>query len=491
MMRSLLRLSLFAACLPLFLLGARGASAGFLNDVVRLKSGETVVGRVLFDRTNEQVLVVEDYVTGGVREIAWDAVNKEDREKLEDVGGLFTGGSEKELFIKCETLTVRQQNGSTILVRGVVEGEEGAFLLVRTGATRDALRIEKSRIVSREDAECAPDDVYTPEELYARMKKEIDPQDARGWFRLARKAEQVGAYPGAKEAYETAAADEAFLQRALAQAGAARCAAILKDTEALETLRSMRNGISNTDFRRVRELIDGFDTKHPEASDGVKKQLEGVKTTFAAKRSSYFAEEAGRKLIEILKTSIHTKVAPKDALYNDVQAWSRKEGIDGAFKELTTRFQSKDPLVTPEEAKSFFDARPKRSGSWKFAKYAGGSFLIEPPTIKPPSNNRPAGGGNKSGGKNQGPAVEIPIPPPPTRDGWWAKANAEERTGFWLASIVEKSGVFEVAAKRDRSNCALCLGEGLITKVMSNATQLSYLCPRCGGARFDLTVKFR
>ena len=58
---------------------ARPASA----DVVRLRTGEAIKGRVIVERSNEQVLVIEDYLSGATREIAWQAVDPTDAEKLQ------------------------------------------------------------------------------------------------------------------------------------------------------------------------------------------------------------------------------------------------------------------------------------------------------------------------------------------------------------------------------------------------------------------------
>jgi hypothetical protein len=477
------RLALLAAlaCAGAFFAAPAGA------DVIRLKTGETIKGRILHDRTNEAVLVIEDYLSGGVREIAWDAVSQEDAE-LHDPSQ--AGGMKKELVVQCEIVTYRLDGGSTAEVRGVVKGEEGGFLLVKT-TQKEPLRIEKTRIVSREQSECAPEDVEEPVVLYEQKKAEIDPQDARGWYRLAVYAEKVGWFEGAKEAYETAASDETYLQRAAAQAGAARVSALIRDKAALATLADLRNKLAFTQFAGVRAGLEAFPTQHPEASDAVKKQVEALRAALTEKRGAYFKGKVFKDFTDVLKNLIQKKVTGKNVLYNDVQGWARKPAVDAAFEEVTKRYQAKDATVTPEEVnKQFWEGRPKPANGWKRAKYGSGSFLIEPPKIKPPSGgNRPPQ--PRSGGSGGQPAPKVDHPKPPTRDEWWAKASTEERTQFWLATIVEKSGLFELAQQRERTACPLCLGEGLIHRVTSGGADDTYLCNRCGGAQNDLTVKFR
>src|SRR5262249_28589126 len=114
-----------------------------------------------------------------------------------------------------------------------------------------------------------------------------------------------------------------------------------------------------------------------------------------------------------------------------------------------------------------------------------GSFIIEPPKVKPPSGgNRPPPAGNKGGGV-------IQVPKPPTRDSWWAKASPEERREWVFANFVEKSGLFELAPRRDKEACVLCNADGLISKVGSGGQSIVYLCTRCAGAQYDLSIKFR
>ena len=156
----------------------------------------------------------------------------------------------------------------------------------------------------------------------------------------------------------------------------------LRDAEALLTLSRLRTGLSMNAFLRVREGLDGFASKHPVVSEGVTKQFAALKTEFTEKRTAVFRLEAGRGFVDILKREIQARVEPKDAAFADVQAWSRKQAVDRTFEVLTTRLQGIDPAVTPEEARAFFDGRPKRASDWRFAKYGSGSFLIKPPKLK-------------------------------------------------------------------------------------------------------------
>ncbi len=467
--------------------------AGFLSlpaglaaaEVVKLRTGETIKGRVVAERTNENVLVVEDYLLGGFREIAWGAVDKPDEERIK--AGLGMGGFGDTLVQGM--LVVYRLNVGTSEVRGVVMGQEAGFLLLKNISAKEPLHIPLDKIVSRDPIEMDAQEVWPPAEIFAKMRDEKNPQEAKDWYQLAVYGEKVGAYAEAKEAYETAAADEAYLQRALAQQGVTRMTAVLNDSEAIRTLNDLRNALSSQLWKRVREGIEGFATKHPDASEPVKKQLEGVKSDYTKKRAAAFAEFAGRNLEPIVKRLIELKVRVKDAAFNDIQAWLRKEAIDDAFAELTKKLQEKDPSVTVEECKTLFAARPKRPNSWRSARFDSGSFLIEPPVIKPPSGApRPT---QPQKGGNQGPPPNIPTPKPPTRDSWWTDASTDVRRNFWWAMFVEKSGLYEVNPKREKTPCSACDGAGKQSRMLSGGYLQEWLCTRCGGARFDLIVKYR
>lgn len=454
---------------------------------VPLKTGETVLGRVVLERSNENVLVVEDYVSGGMREFVWEAVVDIDAERLRTAIGIIDVGN---VMVRGEVIVWRL-NAGTGEIRGVVEKTEGGFVHIRNVSSKDPQKIALADIVSREEIEIDPQDVWSLAEVVEKKRVEIDPQDARGWFRLAQFCEKIGAYEQAKEAYDTAATDEAFLQREVARTSGVRMAALIADKSSFDELRELRVALGANLWKRVREATDSFLTRHPDASDPVKKKFEDLKVEFTKKRATYFADLAGKSLERIVRRQIELKVRPKDAAFTEVQAWIRKDAILDSLAELTKQLQVRDAAVTDEEAKAFFEARPKRAAGWKRASYDSGSFLIEPAKIKPPSGQPKSPSGSSKKNNNQGPPVVIPVPKPPTRDTWWETATGDVRTRFWFATFVEKNGVFEIKPKHDRIACGTCDAAGKLTKLGTSGASLEYLCPRCGGSQYDQVVVYR
>jgi hypothetical protein len=481
------RRSPLAASLVVAALALAASAAPASADVIRLRTGEAIKGRLIAEKSNENVLVIEDYLSGAIREIAWPAVDPTDRDVLWfDKLGLGARGTGQVYAIKGVELSVLQQGGNTITIRGVIQKTDKPKTVVLKTQT-GVVEIAEDRVVGKEETDIDASDVYTPEELYDQILAEGPPQDSRGWKILAQRAEQVGAYAKAKEAWEQVAADPSTLNPQEAQKNIERLTALLKDEDALKTLRDLKNILDSGQFPKVREGIEKFPERHPEASEPVKKKVEDLKKTFEERRKTFLARQCLTRFPKTLQKLIKDKVKAKETPINDVLAWTRKELAEEAFADLAKQLQTAyDPAVTTEETKTLWDARPKRPNSWKTVGYGSGSFIVNPPQIKPPTNNRPQGG-NRSGGS--GPQVQFKPPPPPTRDTWWASTN--ERATWVLAFFVENSGLFEIDPKKIKSPCSLCLGEGLIRKALSSGGELAYLCTRCGGSQYDISIRWK
>jgi hypothetical protein len=474
-MRSRKTLALLSLALSALVSAPREAR----GEVLRLKTGETIKGRVVTERSNEAYVVVEDYATGSFREIDWKALVEGDSERWqENLGIIDRGGIE----IPCEIVTYRVTGGTDTL-SGIVESE-GDTLKIRIGGR--IVEIERSRVVSREKGDCDATEIFTAKELYDRHHAVVNPADARGWFRLAKYAERVGAYAEAKEAYENAATDPEFLYQEQARQKATQLSALLKDREAFETVRDLKVKLSSKQFAKVREGIEKFPERHPDAGEAVKKAVEALKAQFLKEREKALAKAAGDQFPKIVLRLIQPRVKEKEVKVQEVLGWAKRTLPEEAMAELAGKAHlgRLDSAVTPEEARTFWDARPKRE--WKKAHYGAGTFVVEPP--KPKTGTSGGGGQRRSG---SGPAVQIEIPKPPTRDSWWEKESVEKRKEWIFANFVENSGLFEVKPKKERSQCDVCLGQGVLKKMLSGGGELVYLCTRCGGAQFDLTVLYR
>jgi hypothetical protein len=493
MRSTLLRASLVG--LALLVLGPAAAPAS--ADVVRLRTGENVKCRPLRERSDERLLVVEDLQRGTIRTLAWEALETADRDRIQEQW-------------EWKGRAVSTAKGHRIVTRvgddeqemyGVIEREEGGIVYLRRNG--EVLPVPAAQIVERSEENLDPREIWGPQQLMEQLAAELaqqdppqtlDSTDGRTAWRVGEHAEWAGALPQALEAFRRAAADPEFLNRASAEQRATRVEALLKDQAALATVRDLKVKLSSNLYKAVRAGLDGFEAKHPGSSEAVLKALETFKSEFAKRRDKHFRQMARFEFArKVCRKLIDAKVREKDITLADARSWAKRDLPDAAFDALAERMGKVD-TVTPEEVRAWWDTRWQgvMKSSWSRASYGAGTFIAYKPKMQAPKP-RPggAGGGGNRGGGNQGPAPQIEIPKPPTPDEWWAKATNDERSSWLMAHFAQSSQLFEVADDVELSPCRTCLGAGTITKMLQTGDTLVYLCPRCGGARNDVTVKFR
>jgi hypothetical protein len=458
-------------------------------DVIHLRTGETVKGRPLRDRSDKDVLVMEDFLSGAVRSLAWSVVEREDKQRLHREWGWENAALEA---VKGHRLEQELAGGATQEIRGLIVKEDDVFYHIQLGGR--VVKIRKDQVLEKVEEDMDPRDIWSPEQLVERFTEELGKEegvdlespDGHVHWRIAEYARQAGDFATAKTHYVGGANDETYQNATVAKQRLADVEALLRDEAALRSLRDIRMALSLKSFERVREGIEGFAEKHPDAGEQIQARLEKTKADFVKRRAEFFQLEAKINFPKILLKMVKTKVSEKEIGISDATAWTRRELPDQAFEALAAKLQGRDKAVTPEEARAFWENR--RKSGWKTANYGAGTFIVEPPKIKPPKRRAPRKSKGRSGG---GAAPQVQIPKPPTRDQWWAAAPSKDRQQWVMAFFVENSGLFEVAEEPKYSLCPKCNGAGLENKALQTGGTLSYLCTRCGGAQRDKRVRFR
>jgi len=488
--RNSLRFRLAAPLLVCALLFVAAGTAG--ADVVHLRTGETVKGRLLPERSDENVLVVEDYLSGSVRTLAWQVVDKADAERIQ----LAWGWTNKALATVKGHRLEQELNNGTQTVRGLIVREDDTFYYVMIGGREVKLR--KASVIEKTEEAMDPRDIWNPEQLVDRFVEELkkDPvvkeggesveaPSARLAWRMAEYAENAGDYARAKGWYAISANDEDFLNSVIAKQRLERVEGILRDAAALETIRDIRMRLSLKNFRRVREMLSAFPRNHPDAGALLQSRLEKAKKNFEQRRANYFTLEAKINLPKIILREIKLKVQEKDIGLADATAWTRRELPELAFKILSERFARRDD-VEPDEARTFWDNR-KKSG-WRTVTYGSGTFIVSPAKVKPAKRRSNTKRRNSGGGA----APKVTLPKPPTRDQWWeTKANTKQRMHWIMAFFVENSGLFEVADEAKLTPCPQCNGAGLESQRLQTGDTLKFICRRCAGSQTDKRVRYR
>ncbi len=463
-----------------------------LAEVVHLRTGETIKGRLMPERSDENVLVIEDYLNGSVRTLSWDVVDRADVQRIQE----DWGWTNKALATVTGHRLVQELNNGSQTIRGLIVREDNATYYVMIGGRE--VKVAKSSVLEKAEEQMDPRDIWDPEQLVERflteLKKDtavteagedVNNPSARLAWRMAEYAENAGDYERAKSWYAIAANDEDFLNNAIAKQRLERVEGLLRDAAALQTIREIRMALSLKSFRKVREMLDGFAEKHPGAGSLLQNRLEKAKKTFAQRRGEYFSLEAKIHFPKIVAKLIKDKVQEDGLALSDASAWTRRELPELAFAELAERFSRRDD-VTPEEARTFWDNR--RKSSYRTVSYGSGTFIVMPAKIKPPKRRNTTKKRRNSGGA----APKVTLPKPPTRDQWWeTKADTKQRTNWIMAFFVENSGLFEVAEEPKLTPCVQCNGQGLESMRTQTGDNVRFICRRCAGSQNDKRVKFR
>jgi len=346
-----------ALLLPLALATAAPLSA----DVVRLKTGETVKCRPIQERSDDQTVVLEDLQRGTIRSLAWEALEPDDRDRLQETWGWKGQGRST---VKGIRLVTRVAGGDEQEIYGVLEREDASSITLRRDGS--LLSIPLSQVVDRTEENLDPRDVWSPQQLMEQLATELASQtppqtlesaEGRIAWRVAEEAEWAGALELALASYKRAAADPEFLQRATAEQRALRVEALLKDKAAYETLRDLKVKLASNLFKAVRAGLEGFDAKHPGAGEAVVKARDALKALVGQRRDKHFRQVARYEFArKICRKLIEAKVREKDVTLNDVRSWVKRDLPNEAFEALAARLGKID-TVTPEEVRGWWDTR--------------------------------------------------------------------------------------------------------------------------------------
>jgi hypothetical protein len=445
-------------------------------EVVRLVTGEEISCRLLRHQSDEAKLAVRDLKSGEVRFLPWQDVDPRDRARL------MALWSDPLRTQRGHWVRVQLENGESLLVVGLKEQElDDTILLRRAG---DVVPIKKSTILEVTEDAVDPRDVWTTAQLMERLSSDLAERDqsltsteGRVAFRVGEHAEWAGAFEQAREAYRRAAADPAFADRIVAEERARYVEALLKEPDAVALLRELRERLRGNLFRPVRQRLADYVSKHPEMGEALRTTLAAFTSEIDAKRDLVLRYVAAYELPRICRRLIETRVKEPGLTLADARAWARKDLADAAIEALSQRMSPSDEVGVVDTLlmwQTRWDEVPKRP--WLRARYGSGSFIVHPAKIKP----APA--------PPLAPPVILPHPPKP--EEWWS-THASERAPWLLARFVEASGLFELSEEPEKTSCLGCQGEGIKSSTSQTGEVITYLCDRCGGTRFEYTVKFR
>ena len=444
-------------------------------EVIRLRTGEIVKGRPIEKLSTETLLVIEDATTGNLRKLRWSVVERADRERILKAWGRLAPTIEP---VMGHVLVLTLENGQTTEVRGLLTGETKTHDKVMSLGR--LLEIEKARVKSIREQLVDPRAIWTPAQIVRdyikRLPKSALDESAMPTsathLRIARYAEELGAYEDARVHYEEASRDKNAAHHKFAMQKLAAMKALLAEGTALAELRRARMALQLRSFRKARTRIRKIEETFTKPGAHLAKQIRETKERFEGVRERHFAFEAGRMLPKLAQRLIDARVREHGGGITDATAWSRRELPDALFEALAKHMRRQDD-VKPAEASAFWKQRPRRS--WRTVTYGSGSFIILGPGPRPPRKGKAKGRG---------------IPRPPTRDEWWDRSDLKTRSGWLFAYFVEHSELFDTTDARGKP-CAQCGGTGFERHRLQNGLFAQFLCRRCAGTQTDRALRYR
>jgi hypothetical protein len=457
------------------------------QDVVQLRNGRTIAGAVHVDKADTAGFTVEPWETGGRVHVLWDQVPPGERIRLLGLEKPLAKGYSDRV----EGVLVRTPARD---VFGVTVKEEAGILHVRTN--RGVVQIPLKAVVSRLPVEIHEAEIFSEEERLARRQ---GAGDAASLIEAGRFAERIRRFDDARGLYVKAGELDAARKDEVAEL-LVRLEARRRDAAAEAKLEAALEAADKTQFKEALKLAEEFlaefaGTEAALANANLVATLQAEAAEYHARREAFLARKvpgAWRRRLKDLASELVRK-SHADARLGIAALDDRVEA------ELAARYKS-DPL----EIRSAWQKREVQirsvgygAGTWMARGLPDGGmdYADVPPDPAAPK-----------------PQIMIPFPMDPnkkplywiaadastpfkpfgrpllTREEWWAIAAGQDRREWVETEYARTSKRITVLEERSRA-CGVCLGFGQI-KALRAARTVPVICPRCHGAKDDISVRY-
>ncbi len=384
--------------------------------------------------------------------------------------------------------------------RGLLVREDAREVHLKTSAGTLPVVVPKSAILQRQAVRVREDEAYTFDEL-------IDARESKAGENAGRLL-SAGRFAGALRRYERAA--QLYRSAAAADPGVgAEAEKLLAENTALH-----REVLAEAELARIRGLAEKGDTGG--AADAARKFLELYAGTAAAVQNQGIADELTAKVVKGLSAQVpalwRARRSARLAQYAGpgtrlADARARLAGLDAELrKELAAKLK-----VDVEDIRR---AWAERDEKLQLANYGAGSWIVNggqdggvdwtpppPPPPPPPGTEeyimipvRDAQGRVLYYVKApvtppRGPAPRARGLPLKTSDEWWRLAPLADRKA-WLEAEYARTSAEVERLEELRRDCGPCRGTGKLS-IMRDDDPIQPTCPRCHGARQDVSVRFK
>ncbi len=448
-----------------FLLALMVFQAVAAGEIIRLKNGVELHGKVVeFD--NEVGITVQRYDNGGVLDLRWEHILDADVKALR----LARGYGDEEaapIFIKAKKMLLI--NNEYVIGVPVESSRPGFIALRRLGKIDE---YPQAVVKEMETIDVEVQEVFTLEELFQQKLSEGIPETALDHFNLGVFCESIEFYDRALELFMAVTELDPEFKADLIIQKVKRMEVKIREKEATDLLRDIRNRIYKKMFSTAFEFCDKFVEEYP---DSVQMgDLEKLRAQAVSKRRQYYQTKILTDYFSYLDR-IATKVSShKEYKLDDALSYARDELGSDVRKKLSEEFD-----MEIEEIEDLWLNR--KGGRHRTASYGEGTFILgdeatlmpvededddkkkeakEPATLDEKLKQKIEGIRKSRDRESRRRRSRINVDDVgQTPDQWWMNAKEKQRRSFLLAYYAENSGDMKIVKVR-LMNCPYCCGKG-------------------------------
>jgi len=456
------------------------------GEQIRLRTGDFLQGDIIGERSNEEILTIRLYRTGGVFSLKWEQLTVEDEARIRESLGLATDVEEEVETVEGHLVLLRDSTQVIGLVTNP-EAKSGPVEMRLSTGPRSYPREFVAKITPTLVPALA---VHSAEELYARyIEKEGEPEGGDAQVRLAEYCMRINYYEKAKVHFDLALEDEELPDSRVQNVKnrLTKVEVYIQAKDATDRVRQIKRLRFQKRFDQALEEVNKLLEEYAEEEEILKVlRLDRLRRQVTADREKYFRREIQRRFFRTLDRTIRDKVRDDEVGLKDAQLWSQTP--KGLAQEVFDKLAA-DLEIEAVEAREFFD---NRSGSQiKRYNYGSGTFIHPEMQAKARKLIAGAKAAQRNQARNQrnrgaaGPRRQQERPK--TADEWWNDiAGTKDREKFVRAWFAETGGVLSVL-RFETKPCRNCSGTGLTKSIdpMSNE-EIQRICTQCnlsGGER--------
>jgi tetratricopeptide (TPR) repeat protein len=477
-------------------LAAGMASAVFAQDIVKLRNGKTVAGKVVVTDSDKEGFTIERWDSGGSLYIKWTQIPEDEKLRLlNKTNEAAVPSSVGDTLDGIRIITASRE------IIGVVKSEDAQQVLVKTASSPTPVPVPKAAILKRDDLKINETEAYSAEEMLAKRAEGVSDSDFPKLVEVGKFAQALKLLQQAKDYYTKAAAiDEA--KKSEVEPLLTAVTTLIREAEAQAALAAVKKLADDTLYEKAIEAAKKFldtygDTKTGQENKSLLADIEKEAKEYEANRAKILEAKVPEAWRSIRSSLLSEYSNASKFKCGEARSNAGKMDVEIA-KKIAEKFR-----CTADEAEAFWQKREKKprtvnmgTGSWIVIggqdgglDYSGGD-PTQGKDGNPVDDFMNRFGGNR-GGNNKGQPQKKLVwgQPLQTSEQWWSAASGSNRRDFLEGFYALNSALVE----RDEpvnKDCRHCKAQGTI-KVTRNAKQLDAICPLCHGAKYEQSVTYK